>query len=316
MTSINTNNIARIVGLTFAVFAMLAVGVALAPKAHAADLEDFGGSYVDYGSYTSPYSYGGGYGDSYVDYGSYTTPYNYGGYGDSYVDYGSYTTPYSSSFGGGFGGGGFGGSGFSGFGGFGGGRSSVVSTAAANTSIYAPTNTNTCTAPNTCNTSVDDHSIFNAPTTVTVSGGGSGGSYPVYVPTYQPQYPVYVPTYQPQYPVYTPPVVYPNPTRQPYVSLNQVPYTGLDLGPVGTVLYWGFLVFWVLLAAYLIVYKRVQTKVVAGLNSFLFGAPTTGTHAKVVMPTSAPAHKAYVAPAAKNDDAIDPFIASQISRNK
>jgi len=296
--TITTNNIARIAGIALAVFAMLAVGVALAPKAQAADLgfDEYSGG----AGYYNEYSGGNGYFDEYSGGNGYFDEYSGGN--PSY-DYG-----YGSGFSSGCGsscGGGFGGSGFSGFGGFGGGRSSVVSTAAANTSIYAPTNTNTCTAPNTCNTSVDDHSIFNAPTTVTVSGGGSGGSYPVYVPTYQPQYPVY-----------TPPVVYPNPTRQPYVSLNQVPYTGLDLGPVGTVLYWGFLVFWVLLAAYLIVYKRVQTKVVAGLNSFLFGAPTTGTHAKVVMPTSAPAHKAYVAPAAKNDDAIDPFIASQISRNK
>ena len=311
----NTNNITRIAGIAFAVFAMLAVGVALAPKAHAADLGlDLGGGwssdyYVDYSAPSYDYgSYGGWSGDYYTDYTSPSYDYGYGG-------------GYSSGCGGGCGGGyGFGGSGFSGFGGFGGGGSVYApSTAVANTSVYAPTNTNTCTAPNTCNTNIDDHSIFNAPTTVTVSGGGSsGGSYPVYVPVYQQQsYPIYNTGCStcscygncgvtPVYPV----------TPQPYVSLNQVPYTGLDLGPVGTVLYWGFLAAWCLLAAYLIVYKRVQTKLVSGLNSFLFGAPATGTHAKVVMPAKAEAHKAYVAPAAHNDDAIDPFIASQISRNK
>ncbi len=49
---------------------------------------------------------------------------------------------------------------------------------------------------------------------------------------------------------YVPPPVYQNPV--PYVTLSAVPYTGLDLGPVGTALYWGFLVLWCLGAAYLI----------------------------------------------------------------
>lgn len=303
--TISTNNIARAAGIALAVFAVLAVGIALAPKAQAADLGDFVDFYPDqYSTYypdTTSYDfYPDQYADFYPDQYSTFYPDQYG------YDYGS---SYGSGFSSGCGsscGGGFGGSGFSGMGGFGGGRSSVVSTAAANTSIYAPTNTNTCTAPNTCNTSYDDHSIFNAPTTVTIAGGGSSNSsYPVYVPV--PQYPVYN---TPVYPNY--PTVYPQPVRQPYVSLNQVPYTGLDLGPVGTVLYWSFLVFWCLVAAYLIVYKRVQTKLVAGLNSFLFGAPAAvGTHAKVVMPA-----KAHVAKAVKNEDAIDPFIASQIARNK
>lgn len=309
--TITTNNIARIAGVALAVFAMLAVGIALAPKAQAADLYDSG--WIDTGYYDTgyvSYDYGG---SDWIDTSYYDTGYASYDYGGSeWFDTGYYDTAspsyggFSSGCGGGCGGfgGGFSNPGF----GFGGGRSSVVSTAAANTSVYAPTNT--CTAPNSCNSSVDDHSIFNAPTTVTVSGG-SNSSYPVYVPV--PQYPVYN---TPVYP--TNPVIYPQPVRQPYVSLNQVPYTGLDLGPVGTVLYWSFLVFWCLVAAYLIVYKRVQTKLVSGLNSFLFGAPAAvGTHAKVVMPTKeTSAHKAYVAPAAKNDDAIDPFIASQIARNK
>jgi hypothetical protein len=29
-----------------------------------------------------------------------------------------------------------------------------------------------------------------------------------------------------------------------YVYLNQIPYTGLDLGPVGTVIYWLALILW------------------------------------------------------------------------
>lgn len=38
------------------------------------------------------------------------------------------------------------------------------------------------------------------------------------------------------------------------VYLSQIPYTGLDLGPVGTILYWAMLVIWSLAAAYLILF--------------------------------------------------------------
>jgi hypothetical protein len=39
-----------------------------------------------------------------------------------------------------------------------------------------------------------------------------------------------------------------------YLYLSQIPYTGLDLGPVGTVLYWLGLIAWCLAAAYLILF--------------------------------------------------------------
>lgn len=39
-----------------------------------------------------------------------------------------------------------------------------------------------------------------------------------------------------------------------YLYLSQIPYTGLDLGPVGTVLYWLALVCWSLALAYLILF--------------------------------------------------------------
>jgi hypothetical protein len=69
---------------------------------------------------------------------------------------------------------------------------------------------------------------------------------------------------------YVVPPVYPtNPT--PYVTLSEVPYTGLDLGPIGTVVYWAFLVLWCLLAAYLIIVKRVQNKLASSIKKFLFG---------------------------------------------
>lgn len=45
-------------------------------------------------------------------------------------------------------------------------------------------------------------------------------------------------------------------TGQPLASvyLSQIPYTGLDLGPIGTALYWIMLVLWSLAAAYLILF--------------------------------------------------------------
>ncbi len=42
-----------------------------------------------------------------------------------------------------------------------------------------------------------------------------------------------------------------------YVYLSQIPYTGLDLGPVGTVIYWLALVIWSLALAYLFMFKML-----------------------------------------------------------
>ncbi len=110
---------------------------------------------------------------------------------------------------------------------------------------------------------------------------------------YQSVAPVY-----PTYPTYQ--------TPAPYVTLDSVPYTGLDLGPVGTAMYWGFLVLWSLLAAYLIVVKRVHNSIA----SWITGSQETETHAPV-----AHAHAAPKAPvAAPQYSGIDPFIASQIKR--
>ncbi|HEV7449453.1 MAG TPA: hypothetical protein VGP13_02865, partial [Candidatus Paceibacterota bacterium] len=65
---------------------------------------------------------------------------------------------------------------------------------------------------------------------------------------------------------YSAPVAYAPVNPTPYVTLSAMPYTGLDLGPAGEVIYWTFLVLWCLGAAYLIVVKRVQNKVVSYLN--------------------------------------------------
>jgi hypothetical protein len=59
------------------------------------------------------------------------------------------------------------------------------------------------------------------------------------------------------------PVVYANNAPQaPYITLNQVPYTGLDLGPVGLVVYYSFLALTAMLGYYLIVVKKIQNTLV------------------------------------------------------
>lgn len=71
--------------------------------------------------------------------------------------------------------------------------------------------------------------------------------------------------------VVVPPVIYPQPPVVPYVTLATVPYTGLDLGPVGAVVYWGFLALVCLVLAYLIAVRRLQNDIARSLKTFLFG---------------------------------------------
>src|SRR3990167_10009817 len=227
------------------VLAVLTLFVAV-PKVHAADMSlDSGGTGYYFDSYTDSYP------------ASYSDRWSTGYYFDSYTD--SYPASYDSGFSG-FSGSGFSpASGFTGGWGFGGSGGGFGGSSSANSSVYAPTNTNTCTAFNSCNTTYDDHSIFNAPTNIVTN-------YPpaqnvVYS---QPSYPVYT---QPA-PVYTPPVYVPAQrpiayNNAPYVTLAAVPYTGLELGFWGTIAYWGFLVLWCLIAAYLIVVKKIQNKIAA-----------------------------------------------------
>jgi hypothetical protein len=96
----------------------------------------------------------------------------------------------------------------------------------------------------------------------------------------------------------------------PYVTLSAVPYTGLELGPVGTVLYWGFIAFWCALAAYLIVIKKVQNNVYASLRGILFGSGAS--HIVHTPATTHVSHVSYAAPA--EVDTTDSFIVSQINR--
>jgi hypothetical protein len=117
-------------------------------------------------------------------------------------------------------------------------------------------------------------------------------------------------------PCYRAPIAY---NTTPYVALSAVPYTGLELGFWGTILYWGFLVLWCLVAAYLIVVKKVQNRVLSALNRFLFGESLTPAvaghaHAPVASTTVYSAPLAGQAVATSTNDAIDDFIMSQINK--
>ncbi len=298
MTTI-TNSAVRTLITAFAALVLLAIPFAVAPKAHAADL--FGGDSYDY-SY--PIDNGSSYDYSYPTDTSYSYDYSYPTYTGSSYDY-SYPTNYSSpsysDYGSSYGSG-YGSSYMPSYGGFGGGMGGGMSQSQSSTNVN--TNVNSCTA-GSCNTAI------NAPTNIVNNNSTPGSvvyapSQPVYPqPVYYPQQPVYQPTYQPA-PVYQQPIAYNRPA--PYVALSAVPYTGLDLGPVGTALYWGFLILWCLGAAYLVVVKRVQNKLVNALNGFLFGNPSQeATHT---------AHTPVIKHAAPSVQfsGIDPFIASQISR--
>ncbi|MSR70758.1 hypothetical protein EXS62_01845 [Candidatus Kaiserbacteria bacterium] len=212
----------------------------------------------------------------------------------------------------------------------------------SNTTVIAPTDINTCTALNSCNdNSYRDNSVY-APTTIvtdshnisTIDSHNVYNPYPVTTYT-APVAPaqtqtqtqtVYVsapvaPTYTQ---TYTPPQqfcpagttgVYPNCSyprvaqyNNPAITLSSLPYTGLELGTFGTIMYWGFLVLWCLLAAYLIAVKKVHYKVAAWF------AGSTQTSAPVAPVSRTHSHIAPKAVAQSEWSGIDPFIASQINR--
>jgi hypothetical protein len=286
---------------------------------------DYGSSYSsDYGSsYSSPTDYGSSY-SSPSDYGSsYSSPTDYGSSYSSPTDYGSsYSTPsYSTS---GYSTGGYSTSGYSTGGYSTGGYSTggystggYTYTQPAST-VYASTNTNTNINNNTC-----VGNSCNTTTTVTnpapvinnvVANYGSSNTTPYY--SYQQYCPsgyygTYPNCYANQQVVYQAPVAYT--TATPYVSLTQVPYTGLDLGFWGTIAYWGAMVLFALVAAYLIVIKRVQNVLALRLKYFLFGTANVGESEEAVVAHAPVAHKVY-ATAPASEDIVDNFILSQINR--
>ena len=114
---------------------------------------------------------------------------------------------------------------------------------------------------------------------------------------------------------YVPPPVYQNPT--PYVTLSAVPYTGLELGPVGTALYWAFLVLWCLFAAYLIAVKRVHMSIYRWYKKALFGEEVYTIPAATALSThSNTLYRTPIAHTSNVSDAIDSFVLSQINRGR
>ena len=97
----------------------------------------------------------------------------------------------------------------------------------------------------------------------------------------------------------------------PYVSLASVPYTGLELGPYGTVIYWSFLILWCLFAAYLVAVKKIQNTIAnwfvgkRNVSAHTQVAHTHEAHAEHVTHEEAPAHS-------YREDTVDSFIAQQL----
>ena len=311
-------NIPRAVSIAFAALVFSVAPVITPAVVHAADL---GGYYYDYsypdtGSYYD-YSYpdtGSYYDSSYPDTGyyyDYSYPDTTGSYYDySYPDYSypsyNYSYPSYSYSSPGF---------YSNYGyaygptSHSGGGGSQTQT---QTQQQQQTQTTTVTNTNTNNNTV----TVNIPATQVVQPVNN------YYNTYTPPtcqtdwYGTYPNCYK-----YNP-VVYNNPTT-PYVTLSQVPYTGLELGPVGTALYWGFLVLWAFFIAYLLVVKRVQTSVYRSLNSFLFGAPAATASDNLAPQKSSVSlsrqgqglHQTFAlqgSPA--QETGVDSFITAQINR--
>ncbi len=312
--NIITNIGIRTLGFALAAFLSVAFFLALAPQAQAADW-DGGYDYIDTFSDFGGYDYGGGYDyiDTFSDFGGY----DYGG-GYDYIDTFTPDSFFGGSTLGGGSGGGYG-SPFSTLGG-GGGNMQSQSQSQGQSQSQSSNNTNVNNNVNSININVPQAQPTVAQPVCPV---GMQGVYPNCV---YPQ-PVPPPTYDIcpnlpgiqatlpagyfiqngfcQYQNYTTPV-YPTPAPQPYVTLSQVPYTGLELGTMGTIAYWGFLALWCLLAAYFIAVKKVQNKIVAW-----FTGSTPSHVAHVARAAHAPSAKAV---ASAKVSGIDPFIQAQINR--
>ena len=79
------------------------------------------------------------------------------------------------------------------------------------------------------------------------------------------------------------------------VYLSQIPYTGLDLGPVGTVVYWTLLILWCLAAAYLVIFNLIPfiLRRLTGFGSdvnHLLNQPTAGSLAMAGVAAHGAAH--------------------------
>ena len=102
------------------------------------------------------------------------------------------------------------------------------------------------------------------------------------------------------------------------VTLSQVPYTGLDLGPVGTILYWLGLVLVCALFSYLVAVRRIQNDFLKWLRVTLLGDPEVATHPAYVTVEVERVEEEVFAPAVttrarmQESDYVDPFLLRQI----
>ena len=94
-----------------------------------------------------------------------------------------------------------------------------------------------------------------------------------YPPVYQPPY-YHTVSYVPPQPIFYAPPQYP-PVRitspAPYITLSAVPYTGLDLGPMGEVAYWSLLALTALLGLYLTLVRRTHHTLARWMQSKVAG---------------------------------------------
>ena len=88
--------------------------------------------------------------------------------------------------------------------------------------------------------------------------------------------------------------LYQTATAQPLasVSLSQIPYTGLDLGPWGMFLYWSTLVLLCAVAAYLIAVKKIFSRLSGTMKYYLIGDTSAATHPVYANRSAVEAHTA------------------------
>ncbi|PIR83757.1 hypothetical protein COU18_03740 [Candidatus Kaiserbacteria bacterium CG10_big_fil_rev_8_21_14_0_10_51_14] len=93
----------------------------------------------------------------------------------------------------------------------------------------------------------------------------------------------------------------------PYVSLTQIPYTGLDLGPIGTVLYWLSLLSFAAAGAYLLVYYKGGAMALASQMIGFASPKLTGAKAGRVF---SKVENVVTKTAEKIDAVIEPVLSS------
>ena len=103
------------------------------------------------------------------------------------------------------------------------------------------------------------------------------------------------------------------------VALAAVPYTGLDLGPVGLVIYWSVLILFCIVAAYQLAVKCIHMKFFRWLKVFLFGDGAATKIVEIKNEKAVPAAMPVPTPTpskieSDTADKVDDFIAQQLTR--